>query len=284
MSNPRVWFITGASSGFGREMTELVLKKGEIAVATARKPETLDYLKAKYPQSQLLTLKLDVSKAQEIKEAFAKVKKVFGRLDVVFNNAAWGVMGEVEGTPEDVARTMFDTDFWGASNVSLEAVKFFREVNKPVGGRLIVTSSEAGLHAIPGIGFYAASKHALEGVTKALAQELNPEWNIKVTILEPGGFRTKGVPKLVDLTYKHPAYTKSTLPSVAMVAYLSNGEPQGADTSKAVQRIHDLSVEPEPSLRFPLGKDSVEMARGEAESILKDAARYESWSEGLEFD
>ncbi|CAL1712884.1 unnamed protein product [Somion occarium] len=282
MSNRRVWLITGASSGFGREMTELVLKKGEIAVATARKPETLNDLKAKYPASQLLVLKLDVSKAQEVGDTFAGIKGTVGRLDVVFNNAGWGIMGEVEAAPEDISRAVFDTNFWGAKNVSLEAVKFFREVNKPVGGRLIVNSSQAGIYAFPSMGIYSASKH--EGVTSALAQELDPEWNIKITLLEPGAFRTKGADKLSELTYTHPAYTKPTLPSVATRAYLNNGVPKGADTSKAVQRIFDLAGEPEPSLRFPIGKDALVSVRGEAKRILQDAAKYESWSEGLEFD
>ncbi|CAL1712831.1 unnamed protein product [Somion occarium] len=180
MSNPRVWLITGASSGFGRLMSELVLSKGDIAVATARKPETLDDLKAKYPSTKLLVLKLDVTHAQEIKYVFIKVKETFGRLDVVFNNAGYSMLGEVEATPEDAARAMFDTNFWGATNVSLETIKFFRGENRPAGGRLIVVSSELGVHASGGCGFYSATKHALEGVTSALAQELDPEWNIKV--------------------------------------------------------------------------------------------------------
>ncbi|CAL1712829.1 unnamed protein product [Somion occarium] len=265
-------------------MTELVLNKGEIAVATARKPETLNDLKAKYPPSQLLVLRLDANKVQEIKDVFAKIKGTFGRLDVVFNNAGWAFQGEVEAAPEDISRVMFDTNFWGASNVSLESVKFFREVNRPVGGRLIVNSSQGGIYAYPGMGFYSASKHALEGVTSALAQELDPEWNIKITLLELGLFRTKVIDKLSELTFTHPAYTKATLPSVATVAYFNDGTPKGADTSKAVQRIYDLAAEPEPSLRFPIGKDALESVRGEAKRILEDAAKYESWSEGLEFD
>ncbi|CAL1712889.1 unnamed protein product [Somion occarium] len=283
MSKPRVWLITGASSGFGREMTELVLKKGDIAVATVRKLESLDDLKAKYSPSQFLVLKLDVNNAQDIKGTFVKIKEAFGRLDVVFNNAGYGIMGEIEATPEDAARAVFDTNFWGANNVSLEAVKFFREVNKPVGGRLIVNSSELGVHAVAGLGYLSCSKHALEGITSALAQELDPEWNIKVTLMEPGFFRTAVVDSLVNKAYTHPAYTKPTLPSVAMTAHLVNGQPKGADPSKAVQRVYDLAAHPEPSLRFPLGKDAIGMVREEAQSILKDVAKYESWSEGLEF-
>ena len=106
-------------------MAELLLKKGEVVVATARKPEALDDLKAKYPARQLVTVKLNVDNARQIKDAFSRAKAAFGRIDVVFNNAGWSVMGETEGTPEDVARKLFDTNFWGAANVSREAVKFF---------------------------------------------------------------------------------------------------------------------------------------------------------------
>ncbi|CAL1712826.1 unnamed protein product [Somion occarium] len=283
MANPRVWLITGASSGFGRLMSELVLSKGDIAVATARKPEALDDLKAKYPSTKLLVLKLDVTQAHEIKDVFIKIKETFGRLDVVFNNAGYAMMGEVEATPEDAARTMFDTNFWGATNVSLETVKFFREENRPAGGRLIVNSSEVGIHGIGGCGFYSATKHALEGVTSALVQELDPEWNIKITLVEPGTFRTPAIGKLGE-GYSHPAYNKPTLPgNLFRVAFHDSGLKK-ADTSKGVLKIYDLSLLSEPPFRLPLGKDALEMIRGEAKSILEDAAKYEVWSEGLDFD
>ncbi|CAL1712827.1 unnamed protein product [Somion occarium] len=272
MANPRVWLITGASSGFGRLMSELVLSKGDIAVATARKPEALDDLKAKYPSTKLLVLKLDVTQAHEIKDVFIKIKETFGRLDVVFNNAGYAMMGEVEATPEDAARTMFDTNFWGATNVSLETVKFFREENRPAGGRLIVNSSEKCFNFI-----------ALEGVTSALVQELDPEWNIKITLVEPGTFRTPAIGKLGE-GYSHPAYNKPTLPgNLFRVAFHDSGLKK-ADTSKGVLKIYDLSLLSEPPFRLPLGKDALEMIRGEAKSILEDAAKYEVWSEGLDFD
>ena len=140
-------------------MAELLLKKGEVVVATARKPEALDDLKAKYPARQLVTVKLNVDNARQIKDAFSRAKAAFGRIDVVFNNAGWSVMGETEGTPEDVARKLFDTNFWGAANVSREAVKFFREENTPCGGLLINNSSLSGATSIPGMGYYSASKH-----------------------------------------------------------------------------------------------------------------------------
>lgn len=146
-------------------MTEHVLANGDIAVATLRKPSVLDELTAKYSKDKLLVVKLDVTKPQEIIDAFKAAELAYGRIDVVFNNAGYGALGEVEGTSEEVARAIFDTNFWGASNVSREAVRFFRDVNKIRGGRLMNVSSMAGIGGAAGIGFYSASKHGMSPVT-----------------------------------------------------------------------------------------------------------------------
>ncbi len=154
--------VTGASTGFGRRLAELVLKNGEKVVATARRPSALDDLVTKYPADRLLVLKVDVSIAQDIVDAFAATKEKFGRLDVVVNNAAYAAMGELEAVPEEEGRAMFDTNFWGAVRVSREAVKFFREVNPPgVGGRLLQISSITGIIGGAGMAYYAASKHGM---------------------------------------------------------------------------------------------------------------------------
>lgn len=121
----------------------------------------LDDLKAQCLPSQLLVVQLDVTKNEEIKFTFLKAKETFGRLDVVFNNAWCGISAEVEETPEEDASLMFETNFWGATNVSREAVRFLREENKPAGGRLLVNSSRAGVRAIPAGGYYSASKHGV---------------------------------------------------------------------------------------------------------------------------
>lgn len=140
-------------------MVEHVLSMGDIAIATLRKPEALDNLKANYSDSQLLVLKLDVTKPKDVTDAFARAKETFGRIDVVFNNAGYGFVNEVENAQEDAARAMFEVVFWGAERVSREAIKFFREVNKSrEGGKLLNTSSMAGLRAFPGIGHYSAAK------------------------------------------------------------------------------------------------------------------------------
>lgn len=177
MSSPKIWFsesshsvssqydaylaiaVTGASSGFGRLLAEIILEKGEIVIATARRPSALDALTSQYPAGRLLVLTLDVNKPEEIVDAFARARAAFGRIDVVVNNAAYGVLGEVEAVREEDARAMFETNFWGAMHVTREAVKFFREVNGPaVGGRLLQVSSITGIMGGPGLGFYSATK------------------------------------------------------------------------------------------------------------------------------
>ncbi|KIJ39285.1 hypothetical protein M422DRAFT_175313, partial [Sphaerobolus stellatus SS14] len=175
-----LFIVTGSSVGLGRAVTEYALSQGDIVVATLRKPEVLADLASRYVSSQLLVLKLDVSKTEDIKAVFAKIKETYGRLDIVHNNAAYGVFAEAESLPDDASRQMFDVNFWGLVNISKEAIRFFREVNKPgVGGRLLNSSSKAGISGIPSFSIYSASKYAIEGFSAALSKELKPEWNIK---------------------------------------------------------------------------------------------------------
>jgi len=152
----RVWFITGSSSGFGRAVTEHVLKSGDIAVATLRSPSALSDLSATYPASKLLVVQLDVSDASAIVKAFAKAAEAFGRVDVVFNNAGYGLNSVGEGAPEEAVRKQFEVNFWGAVNVTKEAVRVFREINSPPGGRLIQNSSMTVFYGIPALSYYAA--------------------------------------------------------------------------------------------------------------------------------
>ena len=147
----------------------------------------------------LLVVNLDVTEPDAILAAFAQATKAFGRIDIVVNNAAWGALGEVESIRDTDARAMFEANFWGTANVSKEAVRVFREVNKPVGGRILNSGSHNGTVAMPTVSYYSASKFgeqflcssrwwridactALEGFSASLAQELDPAWNIKVSI------------------------------------------------------------------------------------------------------
>ncbi|KZT04689.1 NAD(P)-binding protein [Laetiporus sulphureus 93-53] len=219
MESPKIWFITGASSGFGRCMTELVLQNGDIAISTLRKPEALVDLARKYPEHRLVVLKLDVTKPAE---------KKFGRIDVIFNNAGCLVVGEVENTEDHVARALFDMNFWGAVNVSKEAIRMYRDVNQSRGGRLLQIG--------PLNGFYHATKFLLEGFSESLAAGLDPAWNIKVTLIEPGPFYTSIIDNAVNVP-PHLAYDNSELPSVAAMRLLLNGDFFSDDAMKAVGKI-----------------------------------------------
>ncbi|KIJ67113.1 hypothetical protein HYDPIDRAFT_26515 [Hydnomerulius pinastri MD-312] len=277
MSTPKVWFITGASSGFGKSMTELVLSKGDIAVATLRKPEALDDLAARYPKDRLLVLKVDVSKQADIDYAFAQTKDTFGRLDVVFNNAGYAVFGEVEATPNDAARAMFEVNFWGVVNVSRAAVKFFREVNEPgKGGVLLQTSSVSGFAGPPGLSFYAASKHALEGFSDALAKELLPAWNIKICIIEPGGFKTNSNTSSAIVFPEHPAYKDESSATAALRKSVLETTFEG-DANKFSNTIYRMATGGNVPLRLPMGEDALATLKAIVEkrgTVIVEAAPW----------
>ncbi|KAI0073376.1 NAD(P)-binding protein [Panus rudis PR-1116 ss-1] len=269
MTAPKVWLSrTGCSSGLGRAVAEYVLSKGDIAVATARKPETLGDLRKQYPESHLLVLKLDVTVESEIAAVFAKIKQTYGRLDVLYNNAAMGLVAEVESTPLDYAQ-------------KLEAVKFFREVNKPgVGGRVINASSMSGIQASPGVGFYAATKHALEGLTEAIAQELDPEWNIKVTILVLGSYRTRGIDTTVVLP-PPPACEKPTTGANPTRNASKEAKLGLQDPNKAAAKIYELAYVADPPLRLPLGTGAIAFMKAKSAHLAEAAEKYASWSDNL---
>ena len=140
-------------------MVEVALERGDIVVATARRPASLDALVKKHSKDRLLVLPLDITQPENIVYAFAQATRTFGHIDVVFNNAGFGHPGELESMEEPKARAILETNFWGAMSVTKEAVKCFRETNPPrAGGRLIQMSSYSGLVGLPGMSFYCASK------------------------------------------------------------------------------------------------------------------------------
>jgi len=266
-------------------MTEIVLKNGDIAIATLRKPSALDPLVAQYPPAQLLVLELDVTQPAAIARAFSKAQEVFGRIDVVFNNAGLGLGGEMEGTPDDAAHAVFDVNFWGAVSVTREAIRFFREVNHPMGGRLLQMGSMTGIDRQVMGSFYSASKHALEGFSKSVAAELDPTWNIKITLLEPGFFHTS-LASNTALMAPHPAYVGPTSKTAPLREYVqSTGKlspGKYGDTEKGMSIIYRLAQLPDPPLQFPLGKDVIEIARGGLANYGAILDQYGPWSDGVE--
>ncbi|KAM5545436.1 hypothetical protein V8D89_000474 [Ganoderma adspersum] len=290
MTAPRVWFITGSSSGLGLDMTRDVLAKGDIAVATLRKPEVRADLAAQYPKERLLVLKVDVTVHQDILDAFKRAKEAFGKVDVVVSNAGTALLSEVEGTPDDVARALFEVNFWGSTHVLQEAVRFMREENAPgKGGRIFQITSGTELVGYPACGFYSATKHAIGGLAETLAKEVDPEWNIKITIISLGAFGTNAVSAMPKIPV-HPAYDNPELlvaksRKSILMSLGGDFDPMyevKGDAAKAADAIYRMSVLPSPPLRVPLG--CVELARAAVKSFSDEVEEYASWSVGLEKD
>lgn len=177
----KVWMITGAARGFGRVWTEAALNRGDAVIATAREPEKLSDLKLKFGE-RILTLGLDVCDRVSIAKSVETGLNTFGQIDVVVNNAGYGLFCPLEDVPEDEARQIIDTNLLGSLWVIQSVLPYLRKQGK---GHIIQISSIAGLLALPGMAMYNATKWAVEGMVETLAHEVK-EFGINVTLVEPG--------------------------------------------------------------------------------------------------
>jgi len=274
----RVWFITGASSGIGRAVTEHVLRQGDIAVATLRKPSALADLAATYGPSTLLVVEADVTNYAQVSAAFAAAKDAFGRIDVVVNNAGYGIMGEFEGTREEDARKMFDVNYWGSANVLHESLRFFREANPSgAGGTVLQISAGAGVIGIPVHAHYAATKHAIEGLVESVAGELDPAWNIKLCIVEPGGFDTAVVSSMPALPI-HPAYATNESLASTFMRKVVQGVRFDGDPAKLAKVLRSIVESGDIPSRLPIGLDAVSIVRSKGQRLQDTAQNTEKWS------
>jgi len=184
--NSKVWFITGASRGFGRVWADAALKRGDKVAATARKLESIAELKEKYGEN-VLTLELDVTKPGQVKTAVEQAYAHFGRLDIVLNNAGYSLVGTIEEASADDVRAMYETNIFGPLAVIQAALPLLRAQG---GGHILGTSSGLGHVTLPVIGYYCSSKWAFEAIHESLAAEVK-DFGIKVTIIEPGAYATE---------------------------------------------------------------------------------------------
>jgi NAD(P)-dependent dehydrogenase (short-subunit alcohol dehydrogenase family) len=270
----------------GLSVTEYLLEKGETVVAAVRKPESMKQHQAKYSADKLLVVKVDVQSQDDVDAAFLKAEEAFGRVDVVYNNAGYSAVGEVEAMPMSDGKDMFETNFFGATRVSLAAIKFFREINNPIGGRLIQASSIYGLGPGGATGYYAASKYALEGITESIAAELDPTWNIKISLAEMGFFRTNFVKNHTYSVYQHPAYTNPQLLGNITRSMLTDMDPSiiKGDPDKLAKRLYELANLADPPLHIMLGLEGPAMLKPKLEKEAAEREKYASWAEGLNFD
>ena len=265
-SESRVWFITGTSKGFGRIWAEAALERGDRVAATARDAGTLEALVESYGE-RVLAIELDVTDKPAVDAAVARAHDHFGRLDVVVNNAGYGLFGTIEEVSEEQARAQLETNVFGALWVTKAALPYLREQGS---GHLIQVSSIGGVQAFPGIGLYHASKWALEGFSQSLAAEVAP-FGIAVTLVEPIGYTTDWSGPSAVQAEQMPEYDPIREARSKSAARGRRGDPQA--TGPAILELVDAE---QPPLRAFFGEWPLEMIRAEYESRL---ANWERWDE-----
>ncbi|KAI0485576.1 retinol dehydrogenase 8 [Xylaria cf. heliscus] len=271
-----VWFITGCSSGIGAALaTRLSTQTGNRVVATARQVSALSYLPD--DAANVLKVALDVTSSEAIDAAFEEAVRRFGRVDVVVNNAGYTVMGDTEASTAREGRDLFDTNFWGAVDVTKRALGVLRDVNPKTGqrgGAVLFVSSMGGFITTPGGAYYHASKFAMEGFAESVAKELDPAWNIHLSILEPGGTTTEYLGRsFKNMATRHPAYAAPHMPTNAMLGLLGNEDLKKSfssadDIARGMWEL--LTRGQKIPIRVPLGKDAWDCVVAEAEAVKKE--------------
>ena len=262
----KIWFITGASRGFGRAWAVAALERGDSVAATARDTTTLDDLAATYGD-RLLPLQLDVTDRAAGFAAVERAHERFGRLDVVVNNAGYGHFGFVEELSEDDVRAQLETNLFGALWITQAALPILREQGS---GHILQVSSIGGISAFPLVGAYHASKWALEGLSQSLAQEVAP-FGIKVTLIEPGGFDTDWAGSSARHSAELPAYREVR---EQMLEARRQRVAEPGDATASAQAVLALVDADEPPLRCFFGTAPLTIARNDYESRL---ATWEQW-------
>ncbi|MHA4810946.1 oxidoreductase [Flavitalea flava] len=264
----KVWFITGASAGFGKSFAEYAIQQGYQVVITARRLDKLESIKSIAPD-QVEALKMDVNNQDEINAAVKNTIARFGRIDVLINNAGYGIVGAVEETSEEELRAQLETNFFGAVAVTRAFLPQFRQQGS---GAIVNISSMGGQMSFAGFGAYSASKFALEGISEALAAELAP-LGIKVLIVEPGSFRTELAGSAMKYMPEITAY-KDTVGQTRNFAKGMNGTQEG-DPLKAAAAIDKALVSENTPLRLQLGEDAFNAIKQHSENLLKDLTVWE---------
>ncbi|EHQ07334.1 SDR family NAD(P)-dependent oxidoreductase [Leptonema illini] len=268
MSN-KIWFITGASRGFGRVWTEAALKRGDRVAATARSLESIADFKKRYGEN-VLTLELDVTNAEQAKSAVQQAHAHFGRLDVVLNNAGYSLVGMIEEAEADEVRAMYETNIFGTLSVIKAALPLLRSQG---GGHIVGVSSTLGHVTMPLIGYYCSSKWAFEAIHESLALEVKG-WGINVSIIEPGAYATEfGSAQSLKLAAGLDIYNGLRDEIMGGIATLEKGDPEA--TAEAVLKLVDAE---NPPLRLFLGSHALPWVRSVYADRLKVWEEWESVS------
>ncbi len=270
MTTKPVWFITGCSTGFGRELAQYTLSLGYPTVVTARNPAQVEDI-AKGHEDNALVLKLDVTKPDEVAAAVKAAEERFGRIDVLVNNAGIGYFGSLEESDLAEARKMFDINIWGLMDMTRATLPVLR---KQRSGTVVNISSIGGLRGFPAVGFYNATKFAVEGLSESLSKEV-AHLGIKVLIVEPSGFRTDWAGRSAN---EAPETIEDYRPSAGermrQIRQASGNQP--GDPVKAVQAIVQAVEAKDPPLRLLLGKIALDGAREKIKEMQRD---FDAWAE-----
>ncbi len=261
---PKVWLITGCSSGFGRTLAEAVLKQGDYLLATARKLEQLHALIDSYPETAK-AVRLDVTSPQDVQAAVDTAIATFGRIDVLVNNAGHGLIAALEEVSDAEIHQFFETNFFGALHLMRTVLPMMRQ---QANGHIVNMSSTAGLVGFGGSSLYCGAKFALEGTSEALAKEVE-SFGIKVILIEPGAFRT-------DFNGRSLAAAEQSIDAYATVSEASlqwfkemDGKQPG-NPAKAAQAIIQAVESPHPPMRLALGTDAMSLIQEKLEWIKTD--------------
>jgi NAD(P)-dependent dehydrogenase (short-subunit alcohol dehydrogenase family) len=264
----KVWFITGASRGFGALIARDALARGDYVIAAARKIDSVTETLGAHPN--LLAVQLDVTKEAEALAATQQAIERFGRIDVLVNNAGFGLLGAVEESSAGEVRKQYETNVFGLLNVTRAVLPVLR---KQRNGRVINISAIVGYSAFPGWGVYSSTKFAVEGLSEALAAELAP-LGVKVTVVEPGFFRTDflDAASLSETAARIEDYAETVGAMRAFAAGANHQQPGNPQKlSKAILKLADAM---EPPVRLQLGSDTVATVRAKNQQVEKELAQW----------
>lgn len=277
MSEKKVWFITGCSTGFGRELAKQLLENGYRVAVTARDIGKVQDL-VDINQENALPLALNVTDKAQVKDAIAKAESYFGRIDVLVNNAGFGYFGAIEESDEAEVRSMFETNFWGLAEVTRAAMPKMRERKS---GTIVNISSIGGFVGFPGVGYYNATKFAVNGFSEALKKEVEP-LGIKVLLVQPSGFRTDWAGRSAnDATSAITDYAETAGANQAAIRGYSGSQP--GDPVRAAKAIIEAVESGDQPFNLLLGRAALKNARTKLEELKNDFDTWAEVTEGADF-
>lgn len=264
-----VWFITGCSSGLGRALAQRVLEHGHRVVVTSRRIEHISDIVADYPDTAL-EVAVDVNNTDQVDMAIARTREKFGAIDVLVNNAGYGYLAAVEEGDERDVRDMFETNFFSLVGLIRKVLPGMRERGS---GHIINISSVGGLLGGASSGYYNATKFALEGLSEALSQEVEP-LGIRVTAIEPGPFRTDWAGRSIKQA-KNPIAAYASTAGARRAQITARSGKQMGDPVRAADAIIKVAEAPDPPHNLILGKNGLDRVRAKLAALMQSIDDWE---------